>query len=191
MNLPSSPSSGPGPDTPPTRRRALYAVVAAAAGASGVGWAWWKFQPHSAAPGVEQALWQERFQTPDGAELAMQSFQGRPLLVNFWATWCPPCVAELPLLNAFFQEQAAQGWQVVGLAVDQPSAVRSFLARAPVQFPVGMAGLGGTDLARALGNLTGGLPFTVVLGGNGQILHRKMGQVTAQDLQRWRQSPGV
>lgn len=169
----------------PSRRRALYAVVAAAAGASGAGWAWWKFQPHSLEPGAQQALWAEVFETPDGAPLPMQAFQGKPLLVNFWATWCPPCVAELPLLNQFYREHAAQGWQVVGLAVDQPSAVRSFLGRAPVDFPVGMAGLGGTDLARSLGNLTGGLPFTALFGANGQVLHRKMGQISAQDLQDW------
>lgn len=167
------------------RRRALYALVAAAAGASGAGWAWWKFRPHTVAQGAEQALWAEVFETPDGAPLPMQAFQGKPLLLNFWATWCPPCVAELPLLNAFYRAQTAKGWQVVGLAVDQPSAVRSFLGRAPVDFPVGMAGLGGTDLARSLGNLTGGLPFTALFGADGQVLHRKMGQISTQDLEKW------
>lgn len=196
MSLPSSssPPAQPSAALPaPPRRRALHALVAAAAGASGAGWAWWKLRPSGAdaAPGIEQVLWQQSFETPDGATLTLQAFQGRPVVVNFWATWCPPCIAELPLLNDFFQENAAQGWQVVGLAVDQPAAVRSFLARSPVHFPIGMAGLGGTDLARALGNLTGGLPFTVVLGRDGQVLHRKMGQVKAQDLQRWRDLPGV
>lgn len=169
----------------PARRRALYAGVAAAASATGAGWAWWKFRPHSVAQGAEQALWAEVFETPVGAPLPMQAFQGKPLLLNFWATWCPPCIAELPLLNQFYREQAATGWQVVGLAVDQPSAVRSFLGRAPVDFPVGMAGLGGTDLGRTLGNLTGGLPFTVLFGANGRVLHRKMGQISTQDLHNW------
>lgn len=189
MSLPSSSL----PSTAPARRRALYALVAAVAGASGAGWAWWKLRPQgaNAETAIEQALWPQIFETPDGAALAMQSFQGRPLVVNFWATWCPPCIAELPLLNDFFQENAAKGWQVVGLAVDQPAAVRSFLARSPVHFPIGMAGLGGTDLARALGNLSGGLPFTVVLGRDGRVLHRKMGQIKAQDLQRWRELPDV
>lgn len=173
------------PSLPPGRRRFLYASVAAAAAACGAGWAWWKFQPHDAEQGAEQALWTQSFQTPDGAALAMQSFQGKPLLLNFWATWCPPCIAELPLLDGFFRENSAKGWQVVGLAVDQPSAVRTFLGRAPVNFPVGMAGLGGTDLARSLGNLTGGLPFTVLFGADGRVLHRKMGQITEQDLQKW------
>jgi thiol-disulfide isomerase/thioredoxin len=136
-------------------------------------------------PGAEQALWSMEFDQPDGGALALKSFAGKPLLLNFWATWCPPCVEELPMLNAFYREHAAKGWQVLGLAIDQPSAVRKFLARIPLEFPVGLAGLGGTDLGRSLGNLTGGLPFTVVLGAEGRVLHRKMGQVTPQDLTLW------
>jgi hypothetical protein len=61
--------------------------------------------------------------------------------------------------NAFYRENASKGWQVVGLAVDQPSSVRKFLERLPLDFPVAMAGLGGTELGRS-GQLTGGLPFT-------------------------------
>ncbi len=74
---------------------------------------------------------------------------------------------------------------MVGLAIDQPSSVRKFLDRLPLDFPVGLAGLGGTELGRSLGNLTGGLPFTVVLGQGGRVLHRKMGQVTPDDLKQW------
>ena len=121
----------------------------------------------------------------NGPNLRLQEQRGQVVLINFWATWCPPCVEELPMLNAFYREQAANGWQVVGLAIDQPSAVRKFLQRVPLEFPVGLAGLGGTDLGRSLGNLTGGLPFTVVMGAEGRVLHRKMGQVTPQDLQLW------
>jgi hypothetical protein len=61
------------------------------------------------------------------------------------------------------REHAAKGWQVVGLAIDQPSSVRKFLPRTPVTFPIGLAGLEGTELGKALGNTGGRLPFTVVL----------------------------
>lgn len=190
MKQPSDPSL-PNSDSPqdalpqPRRRGLLYAGVAAAAAASGAGWAWWKYQPHSVEHGAADALWGQDFQTPEGQALSMASFRGRPLLLNFWATWCPPCVAELPLLNQFFKDQKAKGWQVLGLAVDQPSAVRTFLGRAPVDFPVGMAGLNGTDLSRALGNLTGGLPFTVLFDAKGRTVHRKIGQLSPTDLQAW------
>ena len=117
----------------------------------------------------------------------MASFAGKPLLVNFWATWCPPCIEELPLIDRFYQDHKAKNWQVLGLAVDQPSAVRAWLQRMPLGFPVAMAGFGGTELSKSMGNLTGGLPFTVVFGASGQLLHRKSGKVSAEDLAQWAQ----
>ncbi|HTH12619.1 MAG TPA: TlpA disulfide reductase family protein [Acidovorax sp.] len=173
------------PQPAAARRRMLYAAVAGLAAAGGAGLAWWKFQPHAVEPGAEAALWSMEVEKPEGGMLSLRALSGKPLVVNFWATWCPPCVEELPLLNAFYRQHAANGWQVVGLAIDQPSAVRKFLQRMPLDFPIGLAGLGGTELGRSLGNLTGGLPFTVVLGGEGRVLHRKMGQVTSEDLQLW------
>ena len=183
-DLPESVAT-PGGVPSPARRRLLYAGVAGAAAVGGGGLAWWRFQPHAMESGAEQALWGLEFDRPEGGVVALKSFAGKPLLLNFWATWCPPCVEELPMLNAFYRENASKGWQVVGLAIDQPSSVRKFLDRLPLDFPVGLAGLGGTELGRSLGNLTGGLPFTVVLGQGGRVLHRKMGQVTPDDLQQW------
>ncbi|MBN9367440.1 MAG: TlpA family protein disulfide reductase [Comamonadaceae bacterium] len=168
-----------------TRRRWLYAGVAVAAAGGGAALAWRHLQPQVQAPGPEANLWSQSFATPEGAPLAMAAFRGRPLVLNFWATWCPPCIEELPLLNRFYGERKAQGWQVLGVAVDQPPAVRKFLEKLPLEYPVAIATSGGMQLGRALGNLQGGLPFTVVLGADGRIRHRKIGQVQAQDLARW------
>jgi hypothetical protein len=74
---------------------------------------------------------------------------------------------------------------VVGLAVDQPSAVNRFLTTMPLSFPIGLAGLGGSDLSRKWGNLAGGLPFTVLLGSDGRLVQRKMGKLLASDLDAW------
>jgi len=167
------------------RRRLLTAGIAAGAGLAGLGAAWWKLAPRDPASGAADALWRLSFATPSGGQLAMASLRGRPLLVNFWATWCPPCVEEMPLLDAFARQQGAAGWQVVGLAIDQPSAVRQFLGRTPVRYPIGLAGLEGTDLVRALGNTNGGLPFTVVLGPDGAVRQRRMGKLSRADLDAW------
>lgn len=178
------------PSNPKRRVALLYGGAALAAGASGVGAAWWRSagsQAKSAADTPAAAFWALTLESPDGVSMAMQQFAGKPLLLNFWATWCPPCVEELPLLSQFQEAQRSRGWQVLGLAVDQPSAVRTWLARSPLTFPVAMAGLGGTDLSKQLGNLTGGLPFSVVLDADGALLHRKAGQLTPEDLALWAQ----
>ena len=132
-----------------------------------------------------EAFWSRSWESPGGQTLAAADFRGRPLLLNFWATWCPPCVEELPLLDQFFQSHRAQGWQVLGLAIDQPSAVRAFLARRPLAFPIGLAGLGGTELSRELGNSNGGLPFSVLFDRAGRLVERKLGRLQPEDLERW------
>ena len=121
-----------------------------------------------------------------GTTRKLDDFAGRVILLNIWATWCPPCVEELPMIEAFWREHAAKGLQVVGLAIDQPSAVRQFISRTMVTFPIGLAGLEGTELGKALGNSAGGLPFTVVFGTDGSVRQRKMGQLKPDDLAQWK-----
>ena len=167
----------------------LYGGVAAAAALAGAGAAWWKFQPHDTTPEalaeVAESFWTLSFDTPDGKPLPMSNFRGKLLLVNFWATWCPPCVEELPLLDFFYQENKDKNLQVVGLAVDQPSVVRTWLKTRPLNFPVGMAGLGGMKLSKSMGNVSGVLPFTVVFSPSGMLLYRKIGKVTPEELVQW------
>ena len=180
------------PETsPPRSRRALLVGAAVTAAVAGGALSWWQGRDsapgHASGPVAEPVpgFWGLQWEAPDGTVLAAKTFQGRPLLINFWATWCPPCVEELPLLNQFFQQHKAQGWQVVGLAIDKKSAVQPFLQKMPLDFPVALAGLSGTDLGRTLGNVSGSLPFTVVVGGDGTVLHRKPGRVTPEDLLAW------
>ena len=180
---------------PANRRRWLLASVAGAAVVAGVGAALWrggagKAAPPAKPPSPEDAaatakLWSLTLQSPDGSPLALASFKGKPLLVNFWATWCAPCVQEMPMLDAFYREHAAKGFQIVGLAIDQPSSVRTFLQKTPVTFPIGLAGFEGTELTRVMGNTAGGLPFSVAIAADGGILQRRMGRVSEADLKSW------
>ena len=169
----------------PTHQRRAFLGVAAAAAAIGAGVAWWRHAPQPVLSEAEQRFWQLELDDPLGQPLAMAPFKGQPLLVNFWATWCPPCVEELPMLNRFYRDHQARGWRVLGLAVDQPKAVLAFLDKLPLDFPVGMAGLAGTDLSRALGNPNGGLPYTVVMDRAGVVRHQKVGKVSESDLEAW------
>jgi thiol-disulfide isomerase/thioredoxin len=157
-------------------------VVAALAG-SVVNWS--RLRPRTLDPDASQALWSAEFDQADGQVLRLADFQGKPLVLNFWATWCTPCVEEMPLLNAFFQENQSKSWQVVGLAIDQPSAVKRFLNQYPVNYPIGMAGLGGTELVKKLGNPQGSLPFTLVLNSKGDLLVQKLGKLSSQEMANW------
>ena len=172
----------------PARRRWLFASVAGAAAAAGVGLSWWQGRPTDDPSTVALPFWDMAFPTPDGDTLAMRTFFGQPLLLNFWATWCPPCIEEMPLLDRFHAHNKVDGWQVLGMAVDQGPAVRRFLTQTPVRFPITLAGMSGVELSHSLGNQGGGLPFTVLFDRTGRIVQRKIGLVTPQDLQQWRES---
>jgi thiol-disulfide isomerase/thioredoxin len=168
------------------RRTLLYAGIGAAAAIAGGAVAIWQWQGAGSSR-VDPSLWSASFDTPAGAPMAMQAFRGKPLVLNFWATWCPPCVEEMPLLESFYKQNSGKSLQIVGLAIDQPSAVKAFLQRTPVSYPIGLAGLGGTELSKVLGNDSGGLPFTVVIDAAGAVVQRRMGRVLPADLGRWAQ----
>jgi thiol-disulfide isomerase/thioredoxin len=172
-------------------RRSWLLVGAGAAAA--VGGAAWRLREERSAAGPAPdagalAFWQMNFTQPDGQVLAMASLRGKPLVLNFWGTWCPPCVKEMPELDRFARSFAPRGGRVLGLAVDNPTAVRQFLERAPVSYTIGLAGFDGTDLSRQLGNSAGGMPYTAVFNRQGAVVQRKLGITSAEELERWTQN---
>jgi thiol-disulfide isomerase/thioredoxin len=161
----------------------LGAAIGAAAVAGGAAVAWRRWI--GPADDVTSALWGMQFERPDGGKLVMADFRGKPLLINFWATWCVPCIRELPALQRFQRDHAARGWQVLALAVDQPVPVLEFIARFKLELTVALAGVDGLEWQRAMGNDKGGLPFTLVLDATGRTRQRKLGETTLDDLTRW------
>jgi thiol-disulfide isomerase/thioredoxin len=163
------------------RRTLLVAATGLGALAAG---AWWWARSQSVGPAdpAVEALLQQRFARPLGGELELSAMRGQLLVVNFWATWCPPCVREMPQLDRFYQSVRNRRWHVVGLAIDAPTPVREFLSRIPVGFPIGLAGLEGADLMKQLGNAAGALPFTVLIDRHGRIAWQKLGETTEEEL---------
>ncbi|MCE9660175.1 MAG: TlpA family protein disulfide reductase [Burkholderiales bacterium] len=166
------------------KRRALaIAAVSVAAAATGAGFALWRSRRSEAGESLD--LWSASFATPEGPPLAMSSLRGKPLLLNFWATWCPPCVTEMPMLDAFARSRTAD-WNVLALAIDAPEPVRKFLReRGLQQLRVALAKDNGPELARQLGNGAGGLPFSIAFDGRGAPAQRKLGALDDKLLQSW------
>jgi thiol-disulfide isomerase/thioredoxin len=173
------------------RRTLVFGAVAGAALTAGATAAWLKHSVRGSNDTLGADFWGKRFEQPGGGELALESLRGGPLLLNFWATWCPPCVREMPLLDEFSRRHGAQGWRVVGLAIDSPTPVREFLAKRPVGFPIGLAGLEGSEFAATLGNPSGSLPFTVVIARDARVTDRKLGAIKPEDFERWAKSAGA
>lgn len=120
-----------------------------------------------------------------GESKSSNDWAGQYQLVNFWATWCPPCVKEIPLLNAAQADFAPQGLQVIGIAVDQADAVSEFLTQYPVDYPVLLvdAMQAGTLMAD-YGNAIGALPYSVLLSPDGETLFQTMGELEEASLKQ-------
>ena len=168
------------------RRSLVIGSAGVAAAAAGIATALWRRSVlPEAVPGTANPQAPTHFEKPDGGKLVLADFAGKPLLLNFWATWCPPCVREMPLLDRFADEQRASGWQVVGLAVDKIEPVREFLLKHPVRYPIAVAGMDALEWLRLLGNSGGGLPFSVVFDSAGGTVQRKLGEIGSSELAEW------
>ncbi|MBN5152436.1 TlpA family protein disulfide reductase [Stenotrophomonas maltophilia] len=114
-----------------------------------------------------------------------QRFAGRPLLINVWASWCAPCVEEMPELARFADAQGDHGVQVLGLALDTADDVRGFLRRVPVEYPIVIETPGPRDASVQLGNAQGLLPYSVLFDAQGRLVKVKLGPFAQGEIDRW------
>ena len=112
-------------------------------------------------------------------------YQGRPLLINVWASWCGPCIEEMPELERFAASQGRAGTQVIGRALDSPEAIRDFLQRIPVSYPILVDTPGPADASVWLGNRKGVLPYSVLVGADGRIVKQKVGPFAHGEIEAW------
>jgi thiol-disulfide isomerase/thioredoxin len=164
------------------RRRNTLILIGVAAAAAGAGFL--------ASPGILQrgpgetdALRAARFLDLDGKPRTLADWQGKILIVNFWATWCAPCLEEIPILVAVREVYASAGVEIVGIAVDLHSKIVEFSKKLSISYPLLIADAGGLDLMRQLGNTAGGLPYTVFLDRSAALVRRKLGALKRQEIE--------
>jgi len=151
-------------------------VVAAVAGVAAGPWL-------SGGSASAEALFSVRLTDLAGTPRTLSEWRGRILVVNFWATWCPPCREEIPGLVRARDKLLPSNVEFIGIAIDQVAKVVDFARNVHISYPLLMADATGLDLVRTLGNPSGGLPFTVVLDRKGLVAHRNLGSITQQKLE--------
>jgi thiol-disulfide isomerase/thioredoxin len=131
--------------------------------------------------GVAQ-LFAASFDDANGQQQPMAQWQGRLLVVNFWATWCSPCLEEMPMLDRLRATYRTRGVEVVGIGIDAADKIIAYQAKHQFKFPLVIAGTVGSGVSRSLGNEQGVLPYTVLIGPKGVVARRWTGLVAEQDL---------
>jgi peroxiredoxin len=121
----------------------------------------------------------------DGHEVASNAWAGKVLVLNFWATWCPPCLSEIPRFVETQERLRESGVQFVGIAVDQVEDVRAFITEQPVNYPLLIASPEVLKLSVQLGNRLEVLPFTVIFDRHGRRVHGQIGELSAEELAEW------
>ena len=142
----------------------------------------WIYKTGLASDQAIKAFFANPWQTADGKPVDTAQWQGKVLVVNFWASWCPPCVEEMPTLDKLQQEFLQQNVLFVGIGIDSPSNIREFLSKTPVDYPIVIGGLEGSNLSKQLGNSQGALPYTIIINAKGKATYSKLGKISEEDV---------
>ena len=163
----------------------IFAAIAALSAISGAYFGINKLTPAapSAAPSpVVAQLFKQSLPDASGQPQALAQYQGKALVLNFWATWCAPCVQEMPELSGLQAELTQKDVQLLGIGIDSPSNIAEFAAKYRIAYPLYVAGMSGTELSRQLGNSAGGLPYTVLIGRDGRVRKTYLGRLKLEEL---------
>jgi thiol-disulfide isomerase/thioredoxin len=163
---------------------AAAVLLALAGGAGYVG----HIRGATAPEGVSAAdLYARVLPDAQGNPQPLSQWQGKILVVNFWATWCAPCVAEMPALDQVQREFANRNVAIVGLGTEDPQKVRAFREQTGTRVQLLAGGMEAFAIARNLGDVQGVLPYTAVFSRDGAMLHTKLGELPPDQLRSWLQ----
>lgn len=159
----------------------IVAAVAVMALTAGVLFGHWRNQGAAPPAPSPEVIYGQSFPDLSGQPQALGRWRGQVVVLNFWATWCPPCRAEMPEFIAVQREYAGRGFTFVGVALDESEAVGRFAAELGVNYPILLGGAAGAGLARTLGS-RGALPFSVVLDRQGRVRATHLGALTRREV---------
>ena len=134
-------------------------------------------------PQVSAKFFDSKFKDINDKTVDLTALRGKTVVVNFWSSWCPPCIEEMPMFNELQGQWKDKGVVFVGIAADQADNIRTFLKKTPVDYPVVVSGQPGFDLSRELGNRYDAIPFTVIINPEERITNRHFGIYTRKDLE--------
>lgn len=120
----------------------------------------------------------------NGIKQSLGQYRGKIIVLNFWATWCPPCREEMPELSQLHQQYQNSNVMVLGIAEDELAPVREFLQASPVSYPVFIAENEHMELGASLGNHKAVLPYTVIIDANGNVLQSFFGKINKPLLEK-------
>lgn len=164
------------------RFTALAILVALVFASLGSYVAYQKLQAKPPADGAVEKFFTLSLKNSQGKPQALRQWESKFIVLNFWATWCKPCVQEMPELEALQKEFQSENVQLLGLGIDSPSNIAEFAQKHHISYPLFAAGLEGTDIAGAMGNTVGGLPFTVIITPEGRITKSYFGRLNMPEL---------
>ena len=173
-----------------TRFAAVLIAVAILAGLGGFYLRWWLTQPDTTRTATTVDVIGKPatdFQLPDldGAPQSLSQWRGKPIMLNFWASWCAPCKEELPILQGLHQRYQAQGMRLVGIALDEAEAAQAMAAELGVEYPILVADFAeGMVLMESYANIGGAMPYTVTIDREGKVADRHWGTLSAAQAEK-------